>query len=485
MVTGLLATLHWIIIMFTSVRVIFRKLPIGTSIGWITIVAIMPFFGFVMYILIGDQRLGRKRKRHSDIVQNFYERSNDNKPIPGSQSNETLPALLAKTSGFIAANTGFHPQNFNAVQLLSTPFDMFRSIIEDIDAARHSCFMEFYIIDPNGRVNDIFEALISAAGRGVTCRILADHVGSKLFSRSVWIARLRDAGIEIIDSLPTGILKSFSTRSDLRNHRKILIIDGRVAYTGSFNLADPEVFNLSSGVGQWVDLLARIEGPTARALNIIWEMDYALDAGNWDRLQQSDSPCTKDHGAGPLNGSDISVQIIPSGPEMKVNVIYETLVAAIYAAQNRVTITTPYLIPDEALHLALINAAHRNVDVRIIVPKSADTFMVRHASRSYYSELLNADVKIFEFDDGLLHTKSVLIDSEVVYFGTVNLDRRSFYLNLEVTVAVYNRAFCQRIAEIHMDYLSKSQRISQVAWQRRPKPRVFLENVMRLASPLL
>lgn len=482
---------HTLIVIGVAIKVIFRRLPVGTSLAWIIIVATFPYVGFGIYMLIGDHRLGRKRLRLGDIVRRHYQKRLAIADGAVESFHPEVSSQFMKIGNVAAKGTGFHIRSDNSVKILSEPGEMFESLIADINDAHDTCFIEFYIIDPQGRVTDVLEAVIAAAKRGVDCRLIADHIGSRKFFKSEWAGRLKTAGVALVDSLPTGIIKTFFVRSDLRNHRKIVVIDGDVCYTGSFNLADPDFFNRDKDCGPWVDLFVRMRGDVAEALGVVFNTDFVLDTLTHNELK--DNPLIRslpplDETLNVLDDTNKKpLQIIPSGPEMATSVIYETLISSIYTAQNYIAITTPYLIPDEPLLLALTNAARRGVDVSIIVPAKVDSIMVRFASRSYYGELLSAGVQIFEFNGGLLHTKMVLIDNSVCYVGTVNLDMRSFYLNLEITLALHSQDDCATLLDIIKDYQENSTKVPLEKWRdgKRSKPAVFAENLVRLASPLL
>lgn len=491
MFASLTLILHIVITLAITVKVIFRRLPVGTSLAWIIIVASFPFFGAIIYMLIGDHRLGRKRLRLGHMVRKYYQGALSVKE-GAIDEHPDVENQFMKIGDVAAKGTGFHIRSDNLVNVLSEPEEMFSTLIEDIKNSKQTCFLEFYIIETEGRVADVLDAVIAASHRGVDCRIIADHIGSRKFFKSKCCDRLREAGVTIVDSLATGIVKTFFVRSDLRNHRKIVVIDRDICYTGSFNLADPEFFNRKKDCGPWVDLFVRMQGDVAEALSVVFNTDYVLDTHDRKSLRRIPAlPELETIDLGetiPYHARNKKpLQIIPSGPEMASSVIYETIISSVYVAQDYITITTPYLIPDEPLLLALTNAARRGVDVSIIVPKKVDSMMVRFASRSYFWELLSAGVRIFEYEEGLLHSKIILIDGTVCYLGTVNLDMRSFYLNLEITLALHSHSDCADIRKILDGYIAASTEVEAEDWGdgKRSKPAMFAENLVRLASPLL
>ena len=303
-------------------------------------------------------------------------------------------------------------------------------------------------------------------------------MGSEAFLEGATVRRLREAGVELRAALPTGPLRTLFARADLRNHRKIVVIDDRVAYTGSQNLVDPRFFKQESGVGQWVDAMARLTGPAAASLDAVFRLDWSVETG---------SPFEPPPAAAldaSRAGSSL-VQVVPSGPDLRPEAIHQLLLTAIYSARRELVMTTPYFVPDEAMLTALLSAALRGVDVTLIVPARNDSLMVRYASVAHFDDLLSAGARIALFNGGLLHTKSLTIDGETSLFGSVNLDMRSLWLNFEITLFVYDPAFTLRLRALQQAYMRDADLVDPEVWRRRPAWHRFAENSFRLLSPLL
>ncbi|MGB5259389.1 MAG: cardiolipin synthase [Gammaproteobacteria bacterium] len=366
----------------------------------------------------------------------------------------------------------------NRIELLDNFQAVFDAIIADIDGAQSRCHVCFYIWHEGGRVAEVVDALVRAAGRGVQCRALADALGSKAFLKGDLARRLRDAGVELVAALPTGPLRALFVRQDLRNHRKIVVIDDCVAYTGSQNLVDPRFFKQDSGVGEWVDAIARITGPAAAALDSVFALDWSVETG-----REYELPVVTGNAAHPSTGS--MVQVVPSGQDLRPEAIHQLLLTAIYSARRELVMTTPYFIPDDSMLTALLSAALRGVEVTLIVPARNDSLLVRHASVAHFDDLMSAGVNIALFEGGLLHTKSLTIDGDSSVFGSVNLDMRSLWLNFEISLFVYDATFTQQLRAIQNSYLSDSDRLDPGVWQRRPARRRFTENTFRLLGPIL
>jgi cardiolipin synthase len=269
-------------------------------------------------------------------------------------------------------------------------------------------------------------------------------------------------------------------RFDLRLHRKIVVIDGRIGYTGSLNLVDPRYFKKDAGVGEWVDAMVRVEGPAVEALQIVFLADWYVEShAELDHLRE-----TADATPQPSRG-DVETQVMPSGPDLPANAIEQVLLTAIYSARKELLITTPYFVPSEPLMLALVAAARRGVKVVLILPRRVDSKLVRFASSAFKGELLEAGVRIAQFTDGLLHTKSVTVDRTHCLFGSVNLDPRSFRLNFEILLAMYDSKFSAQLADLQQRYIDRSELMDLETFRNRPLRYVILESVARLLGPLL
>jgi len=316
----------------------------------------------------------------------------------------------------------------------------------------------------------------SSALRG----LLLDSIGSKSFLRSRSVARLRKAGIEVSEALPAGIIRALFIRIDLRNHRKIAVIDGKIAYTGSQNLVDPRFFKQTEQVGEWVDAMVRITGPVVELLAAVFLFDWLLER----RQSPTRFKGTTGIQAVAATGEAL-VQLVPSGPGYGEDTIHDLLLTSIYAARRELILTTPYFVPDNAILAALRSAARRGVEVTIIVPEKNDSRLVHYASRARFDALIEAGVRIMAFHGGLLHTKTITVDNDFALFGSVNLDMRSFWLNFEMTLVIYDKAFTTAIRELQQQYLQLAHTIGTVDFGRRSYRQRLLENIALLLGPLL
>ena len=517
----LLLTADWLIRIGLSLRVVMARRSIGVSLSWLMVILTVPILGAAVYLIVGENRLGSRRAKRNVVLHNAYAgwRSGLRQRRPGvdlSTLSDAAAAIHHQATGV----SGIPALPGNLLELIPDSGDALRAIVGDIERARHRCHLEFYIWSAGGLADDVAEALGRAAERGVACRVLLDAVGSKDFLQSSPVCDyMRKAGVEVVESLPAGLFRAVFRRLDLRNHRKLVVIDGAVGYTGSLNLIDPSHFKADAGVGEWVDAMVRLEGPAVEAMEVTFLEDWEMETGQ--RLEPAsrqtrrkplhaattglrpgpprladpgkanrdnadvDDPRRVPHPVTSMPSLEAPVQVVPSGPTLKLESIHRLLIAAIYSGRRQITLTTPYLVPDEALLLALTSAAARGVDVLIILPARVDSRLVRHASSASLGELLAAGIKVARFTGGLLHTKSVTIDDQLTAFGTVNLDYRSFHLNFELTLLVYDRDFTRRVTSLQQSYLMRCNMARLDAWRNRPFTQRLLDNAARLLGPLL
>lgn len=473
-----------------SVRVIMRKRSYGVTIAWLIVILLIPFVGAIFYLLFGENRLPEKRMAKAKISYRLYmewlKELATRAPVNWQNLNPECAPLQQQAQTLI----GLPALADNSITLITTPDEIISSITEEINLAESSCHLQFYIWQEGGRVDEVQKALVAAVDRGVVCRVLLDGIGSRDFLRSKVAKEMKAAGVKIEESLPTGLVAAFFSRFDIRNHRKIVVIDGKIAYTGSQNMVDPDVFKQGSGVGKWIDVMARLEGPVVETLAGTFISDWLLETKTGSFSQQAlltDINLVREAGdllARPAMGES-AVQLVPSGPAYIPDAIHSLLLTTIYAARKELVMTTPYFIPDEPLLAALKAAAQRGVKVTIIVPEKNDSVLVKYASRARYEELAEAGVLISLFHGGLLHSKTITVDGDFSLFGSVNLDMRSFWLNFEATLFIYCPDFTARLVAIQQDYLDESKPLNLSDFQSRNRFEKFKENTMLLLSPLL
>jgi cardiolipin synthase len=476
-VPALVAFAHVAIFCGLGLRVVWRRRPVGVTIAWLGVIVLAPFFGAACYFLFGESRLGNKTERRmKELLPEYREWLAT--PREAKADWACLPPEPKEIHELGVRTVGIPALCGNRLVLHGDSIEAFRSIVADIDAARESVHMEFYIWEPGGAADEVAAALLRAARRGVSCRVLLDSIGSADFLRSHVAREFREGSVRLVEALPVSLARSFVVRADHRTHRKIIVIDCVIGYTGSLNIVDPREFKLSAGVGHWIDAMVRVEGPAVEGLAIAFLGDWELatDEGLEEMGRTVRIP-------GRVGGAN--VQVVPSGPGFAQEAIHKLILTTIYAARKELVLTTPYFVPSDALLIALVSAAERGVDVTIVLPARNDSWLVHYASHATFEDLLAAGVKLFAFEKGLLHTKSITMDGHTSVFGSVNLDMRSFYLNFEISLFVYDREFSANLRALQHGYLEGARRIDAAEWSRRPLKIRLVENVVRLLGPLL
>jgi cardiolipin synthase len=470
--------LHVLVAILFFLRIIWVRRPVGVAISWLLIIVSFPVLGLILYLTIGERPVGRTLT--SKIVRMEKEYAKISKAM--RQLHEPDRVLLPSDAHAISllaeAKNGTPVAAGNHIELFTNSLEILQHFIDEIERAKKSLHLEFYIWALGGDADRVAEALIKAAKRGVKCRVLLDSLGSSAWFKSVWPERFKEVKIELTEALPIQFGRFQFRRADLRLHRKIVVIDGEIAWTGSMNLVDPRTFKQDSGVGEWVDAMVRIQGPVVSQFELTFLYDWSVDNPKVVHFDDRDGLTKKPVGKA-------LAQEFSSGPVSRDDILYQVLLSAVLDARKELIITTPYFVPDEGLVQALMAAAHRGVNVKLIVPKLNDSTLVGWSSRSFYSVLLAAGVEIAEFKGGLLHTKSLLIDERIAIFGSVNFDQRSLRLNFEISLIVYDKTFCEQLKTLTNSYLKRSHAINRIGWERRPRWRRLLENTAHLASPLL
>ncbi len=471
---------HVAIQVVLALRVVMKKRPPGETLAWVMVIMAFWLVGPIAYLIFGERWLGRRRERKfvalTAPTKRWLATLPERRLVDWSRLDEDMEAIARVGERTI----GVPAVGGNKLELLDQWFDVFESIIRDIDAAQSTCHLEFYIWEPDGIADKVVEALIRAAERGVICRVLVDAMGSRTFLRSELVLRMRTAGVQVKDALPGGLWRLSLVRFDLRQHRKVVVIDGRIGYTGSLNMADPRLFKRDAGVGQWIDAMVRVQGPAVEALAISFLSDWFVETEDTLEELQARGDARPQPTAG-----ESTVQVMPTGPDLPSNSVEHVLLTAVYSARSELVLTTPYFVPSEALSLGLVAAARRGVKVILVIPAKVDSKLVAFASGAFQGELLEAGVRIAAFGDGLLHTKSVTVDSSHSLFGSVNLDPRSFRLNFEILLAVFDPKFTAELRALQQQYIDRSLLLDLDAYQRRPKTRQAAESFARLLGPLL
>ncbi|OII27262.1 cardiolipin synthase [Frigoribacterium sp. MCBA15_019] len=468
-----------ILIRIVSVAVVPRNRRPSSAMAWLMAIFVAPIPGSVLYGLLGSTKLPKDRRDKQREINSLI--LENTQGLDNRVPTDTQPpwfgtvVQLNRTLGAMPLIPG------NAARLLPDYAGSIAAMTEAVDAAERYVHVEFYILTRDESTFLFFDALKRAHDRGVKVRVLYDHWATIRNPQGrVTRTWLRDAGIRFEEMLPFHPTKGMWRRPDLRNHRKIVVVDGDVAFTGSQNMTDPSYNkrgNIRRGL-QWKDLMVRVDGPAAVGLNALFITDWYSET---DELPT-------DAEAEPLverrSGDDAyECQVVPSGPGFDGENNLRLFNALVYGAQERLIIASPYFVPDESMLYAITTAAERGVDVQLFACEVADQFLVYHAQRSYYETLLRAGVRIFLYEKPIvLHSKHFTVDDDVAVIGSSNMDMRSFSLNFEVSLMVRGAGFVDQVREIEADYREKSHEITLAGWLTRPAPLQVLDNVARLTA---
>ncbi len=465
----LLAIAYVIYLLGVSGWIMLQKREPVATLSWILSLAALPWLGLLIYWAMGPQKVKRQRLRRGRARSGMEHYSSVCPP----DADCTELAKVAQ------ATTGLAPSSATEVTWLVDGAATYDALLEAIAEARDHVHLEYYIYEPDHTGTALRDALVAAAQRGVQVRLLLDAVGASKV-RKRFLQPLLDAGGEAVWFHPQQLLKPFKRPwMNMRTHRKLVVIDGLVAFTGGINITDEE--DERRDPNAYRDLHMRLRGHVVRSLQLVFLEDWLYASGKPPTgiEQQRLWP----HGPSRNDGS-IDAQVLVSGPDSAWETIHRVQVAAIQEARERVWLVTPYFVPGEAARMALTSAALGGLDVRLLVPKMSDSWFVTQAARSYFDELLRAGVKIYEYGPRMLHTKAFICDDDVCVVGTANFDHRSFRLNFELSMLIRDEERVAALADIlqrHFDeaHLVRDDRNRSLWLHRLP------EAFARLASPLL
>jgi cardiolipin synthase len=465
------------VIKFLAIGVLPSNRKPSSAMAWLILILIIPFAGFVVFLLLGRTSTGTKRLARQQEANDAIRAGTEKLAASEVAGPAYLPSIAT-----LNQNLGSLPlQPGNQVELIPGYHEAIAAMTEAVSEATTTVEVEFYISAWDDATTSFFEAMAAAASRGVTVRLLFDHLGSRgIPGYKDFLAKLETSGIEWHPMLPVRPFKGEFKRPDLRNHRKIMVVDGRVAFMGSQNLIEPgynKPKNHEAG-REWVELVARIDGPAVNALRAVFAGDWYTETH--ERIGEEITPDTVT-----FHPDGIAGQVLPSGPGYATENNLRLFSALIYSAQQRISLTSPYFVPDEPLLYAVTTAARRGVDVELFVSEEGDQFMVYHAQCSYYQALLEAGVRIYLYPaPAVLHSKHFSIDDDVAVIGSSNMDMRSFALNYEVSLMLTGGDIVSRFREVEDDYRALSRELTLEEWQQRPARKRYVDNAMRLTAAL-
>jgi cardiolipin synthase len=450
------------------------------TLAWTLFIALVPFVGLLFYVMLGksyrrDKLLSRKEisdQQQLALMTSLLTVNDDyHRWFPSSPSETHFKGIAQ----MLAHSNHTFPTRHNHAQLLINATEKYTALFNAIEQAQTYVHLEYYIIKDDSIGNRLRELLIRKAKQGVEVRLIYDYLGSWGLSKK-YLRSLTDNGVQAYPFLPVK-LSLFRSKINHRNHRKLAVVDGKVAFVGGINIADHYLDGLPE-IGVWRDTHVQLTGDAVRWLQIVFSLDWYFvskqSLSNVERYLPAHSVSER-----------CTVQIAASGPDSDWASIMQTYFSAINRASSTLYIATPYFVPNESMLTALCAAALRGVDVRLLISERSDSSITQWASMSYIDTLLEADVRVFLYSRGITHSKLLMADSEFCSVGTANMDVRSFEHNFEVNALFYDRPFTQKLEETFLHDLQYSVELDLKAWQKRPRRERFMENLSRLLAPML
>lgn len=468
-----------VVIRIAAIIIVPRNRRPTAAMAWLLAIYFIPVIGVVLFLVIGTPRLPRKRRRKQRAINEYIQQA-----TAGLDHGTLRPGAPGWFTSLVRLNTNLGAMPLsgdNEAHLIADYQESLDAMADAIRGARRYVHVEFYILQADASTDNFFRALEEVSERGVTVRVLLDHWANrgKPFYRRT-LKRLDAMGAQWHLMLPVQPLRGKYQRPDLRNHRKLLVIDGDIAFMGSQNVTD-STYNLRKNIRRglhWVDLMVRLEGPVVGSVNAVFLSDW---------YSETDELLTEEVDEFDLRQAtgDLDCQIVPSGPGFEFENNLRLFLGLMYAAKERIILVSPYFVPDESILNAITTACHRGVEVELFVSEEGDQAMVYHAQRSYYEVLLRAGVRIWMYRKPyILHTKAMTIDDEVAVIGSSNMDMRSFGLNMEISMLVRGEEFVEEMRQVEDHYRNLSTELTLEEWLRQPLRSTVLDNLARLTSAL-
>jgi len=471
------------IIRVVALIIIPRERKPTAAMAWLLAIFLIPFVGIILFLVVGNSKLPKaRRQKQKEIDRMISAKAAElNLDLDAGRVPDWFIPLVRQNErlGALPALGG------NSAELIGDYQDSIDAMTAAIDTATRFVHVEFYIVSWDTTTKGFFTALETAVKRGVVVRLLADFEASRsTVGHDETFAELDRIGVKWSYMLPVRPLKNEYQRPDLRNHRKLVVVDGRIAFTGSQNLIDRTYRsekNLKRGL-KWQELMTRVTGPVVTALNVVFISDWYLET---EELLGDEANVPVDAVAANSSPDALVGQIVPSGPGYDAENNLRLFLTLVTSARSRVIITSPYFVPDEAMMYAITSACFRGLDVQLFVSEIGDQGSVWHAQRSYYGDLLRAGVKIWLYPGPfILHSKHLSIDDDVAVIGSSNMDIRSFSLNAEVSFLVKGTSFVAQMRTVEQGYRDAGRQLTLDEWDKEPGSATFLDGIARLTSAL-
>ncbi|HRK35014.1 MAG TPA: cardiolipin synthase [Candidatus Hydrogenedentes bacterium] len=468
---ALYLTAEWVIRIAMLIYVPQRRTPSAAR-TWLLFIFFLPVVGILVYWWFGRIYLPKKRVDLQQRASEWVKKATTQWSIHRPPEQKDVPTIVGQAARLATALSRFSVTSGNAVTLLDDYDASIQQLIDDIDGAKSHVHLLFYIFADDIVGARVTDALDRATKRGVACRVLVDYLGSRPFLGRI-TEKLRAGGIEVTPVMPVGLFHANTARFDLRNHRKIAVIDGVIGHVGSQNIVSSD---FKKGL-IFEELVARVEGPVVSQLQVSFLADRYFELEN---VIQEDNLFPD-----PVAKGNVQAQVLPSGPGYEGGGIQNLIVAMIHDAEKRVVITTPYFIPDEPLLQAMRTAVATGVEVHLILSAQRDQFFVGFAQQSFYEEVLEAGVHIHLYEPRFLHAKHMTVDDSISVIGSNNVDIRSFALNNEICLIVYDEGIVRKHREIEARYMANSRKLTLEEWNKRPFITQAAQSVCRLVDSFL
>lgn len=467
----------------------------SSSTAWLLLILFVPLVGVPLFLIIGSPYVGGRRARIQAQANLLLAEGTERVPrVPESATVSEPLAAVVELSRVLTALPMVTGVNHGVLTDYRESIDRMTDLVE---SATESVHVEIYIMARDETTEGFFRALEAAAARGVQVRVLLDHIGSRKYAGfRRMLARMTEAGIEWHLMLPFLPLERRMRRIDLRNHRKLLVVDGVRAVMGSQNMIEAHYGspkNLAAG-RLWHDITVELSGEIVSSLEAVFAVDWYTESGEYIEVHAYRGAHDATHprllpsvheAAGEIGGPVNAVQLVPSGPGFRTEPNLRVFTSLMYLAKRRLAIVSPYFVPDESLLAAITTAAQRGVDVELYVSEAADQFMVDRAQSSYYATLLDAGVRILRYPaPAVLHTKCFLVDDECAVLGSSNMDMRSFGLNYEISLLATGGDLVTQVRDLIDGYAAQSTELDLESWGSRSLARRYTESAMRLTSAL-
>jgi cardiolipin synthase len=468
--------LNYILVLSAVITVLFKRINPTKTLSYIIVLLVFPFIGLLVYYLFGQEYRKSKIFSRKNVLNQFIVKKIQAELELDAKIINKIDDLLDEKSKLIHLLYNNEKSKLtvnNEVTLIKSGDEKFKLLFEDIKKAEHHIHLEYFIIKDDKIGTKVLDMLCTKSKEGVEVRIVIDDVGSSISSQMK--RKIEDSGIAIHSFMPV-LFSRFTGQMNYRDHRKIIIIDGKIGYVGGINISD----NYVNAYNQryWRDTHIRIVGEAVKLLQILFFTTWDFVSSDKINISEVYFPDYKGKGNVPL-------QIAASGPDTDWSNIMEAIFVAITNAEDHIYITTPYFIPNDEIITALQVAARSNIEVKIIIPKNSDSWVAENATNSYIEQLLEAGVEVYQYTKGFIHSKTIVVDDVFSSVGTANIDYRSFNINFEVNALMYNKNFCTQVSELFKDDIDDSEKLELQSWKKRSKSAKAAEALARLAAPLL